>query len=171
MIAKCHRVALTGLLILSAICAALLPAGCGSLERPVTLTDVNDLYPSAVFLQPIDEPAQSSGDSLMAIRDDSGVVGYVAQRRLAARSGRFGIRVVMDRQPVVQRAEVTYYIGSRGGEIRSPEFTRQFIGKTPDDPIRIGVDVDAVTGATISSRTMADGVREIVDQVSRRVGR
>ena len=156
---------------IAAVCATLLLAGCGSVDGPLTLADVNDLYPTAVSLQPVDGPAEASDGSLMAIRDEGGVVGYVAQRKLSARSGRFAIRVVTDSQSIVRRAEVTYYVGNRGREIRSAEFTRQFIGKGPGDSIRIGVDIDAVTGATISSRTMADGVREIVDDVARQAGR
>ena len=54
------------------------------------------------------------------------------------------------------------YSAQRGEEVCSPSFAQQFEGKTPDAPIRVGKDIDAVTGATISSRAMADGVRRIV---------
>lgn len=60
---------------------------------------------------------------------------------------------------VVERHEVMVYRESYGQEITDPRFRRQFQGKTVKDPVRAGADIDVVTGATISSRAMATGVR------------
>ncbi|MBW2383405.1 MAG: FMN-binding protein [Deltaproteobacteria bacterium] len=38
----------------------------------------------------------------------------------------------------------------------------RFIGKTRSDGIRVGRDVDAVTGATLTTRAAADGVRRML---------
>ena len=46
-----------------------------------------------------------------------------------------------------------------GDEVRDPRFRQQFVGKTAADPLRPGEEVVAVSGATISSRAMALGVR------------
>jgi hypothetical protein len=43
--------------------------------------------------------------------------------------------------------------------VRDPRFREQFVGKTAADPLRPGEEVVAVSGATISSRAMAVGVR------------
>jgi Na+-translocating ferredoxin:NAD+ oxidoreductase subunit G len=60
---------------------------------------------------------------------------------------------------VVERQEVMVYREKYGEEITDARFRRQFIGKSTRDPVRAGVDVDVVTGATISSRSIAIGVR------------
>lgn len=60
---------------------------------------------------------------------------------------------------MVERHEVMVYRESYGQEITDARFRRQFQGKTAKDPVRAGVDIDVVTGATISSRSMAIGVR------------
>lgn len=60
---------------------------------------------------------------------------------------------------VVERQEVMVYRESYGEEITDPRFRKQFVGKTAKDPVRAGQDIDVVTGATISSRSMAIGVR------------
>jgi Na+-translocating ferredoxin:NAD+ oxidoreductase RnfG subunit len=60
---------------------------------------------------------------------------------------------------VVERHEVMVYRESYGEEITDSRFRRQFQGKTAKDAVRAGVDIDVVTGATISSRSMAMGVR------------
>lgn len=63
---------------------------------------------------------------------------------------------------VVERQEVMVYRESYGEEITDPRFRKQFTGKRASDPVRAGVDVDVVTGATISSRAMAVGVRRVL---------
>jgi len=49
---------------------------------------------------------------------------------------------------------------SRGSEVREPRFTRQFRGKTLDDPIRVNQDIMVYTGATLSSEAIARGVKK-----------
>lgn len=60
---------------------------------------------------------------------------------------------------VVERQEVMVYRERYGDEVRDPRFRQQFVGKTVADPLRPGEEVVAVSGATISSRAMAIGVR------------
>jgi hypothetical protein len=59
----------------------------------------------------------------------------------------------------VERLEIMVYREPRGDEVRDSRFRKQFEGKTAQDPMRIGSDVDAVSGATVSSASMATGVR------------
>ncbi len=59
----------------------------------------------------------------------------------------------------VERQEVMVYRERYGDEVRDPRFRQQFVGKTANDPLRPGEEVIAVSGATISSRAMALGVR------------
>jgi len=65
----------------------------------------------------------------------------------------------------VKLAKVLDYPHTRGRQVRSKRFTHQFEGKGPRDPIRLGEDIDAITGATISSRVMTDGVRDAAQLV------
>jgi electron transport complex protein RnfG len=55
-----------------------------------------------------------------------------------------------------------------GVKVREDRFTRQFRGKSLEDAFaaaRSGSDVQAVTGATISSKAVAHGVKESADAV------
>jgi NosR/NirI family nitrous oxide reductase transcriptional regulator len=45
-------------------------------------------------------------------------------------------------------------------DFKEPWFTQQFVGKGVSDPLRIGQDLDGISGATISSRAVATGIRE-----------
>ncbi|MFA6548841.1 MAG: FMN-binding protein [Candidatus Margulisiibacteriota bacterium] len=51
-----------------------------------------------------------------------------------------------------------------GASIVKPDFLKQFIGKSARDPIEVKNDVDAITGATISSRAVCKGVREALEK-------
>jgi hypothetical protein len=60
---------------------------------------------------------------------------------------------------VVERQEIVAYREPRGDEVRDSRFRRQFVGKSARDPIITDDDIIAISGATISSRAMAVGVR------------
>jgi len=66
----------------------------------------------------------------------------------------------------VTRQEVLVYRESEGDGITRKAFRRQFIGKTVKSPLRTGSDVAIVSGATISSNSMAVGVRRALAVVS-----
>lgn len=55
---------------------------------------------------------------------------------------------------------VLVYRESHGEEITDPRFRKQFAGKRAADPIELGNDVDAITGATISSRSATFAARK-----------
>jgi hypothetical protein len=63
---------------------------------------------------------------------------------------------------VVERVEIMVYREPRGDEVRDPRFCRQFVGKTSRDALRINDDLDAVSGATVSSVSLAVGVRRAI---------
>jgi Na+-translocating ferredoxin:NAD+ oxidoreductase subunit G len=60
---------------------------------------------------------------------------------------------------VVERQEVLAYREPYGDEVRTPRFRGQFVGKTVRDPVQANRDIMVISGATISSRSMAVGVR------------
>lgn len=84
---------------------------------------------------------------------------YEAQIQARARSGRFRIALELDADRVITRVRVPSYIGDRGREVALPAFTRQFIAKGPAAPLRVGDDIHAVTGATLSARVMTEQIR------------
>jgi electron transport complex protein RnfG len=59
----------------------------------------------------------------------------------------------------VDRVEIVEYREPYGDEVRAKRFRDQFLGKTASDPIAVGKDIDIVSGASISSRSIAIGVK------------
>ena len=69
----------------------------------------------------------------------------------------FAVQLSVD--VVVVRQEVVVYREKYGAEVRHPRFRAQFVGKTAADPVSPSVDIDGVSGATYSSRSIAMGVK------------
>jgi hypothetical protein len=59
----------------------------------------------------------------------------------------------------LQRLEIMVYREKYGSEVGDARFRRQFLGKTLADPLVLGGDIVAVSGATISSRALSTGIR------------
>lgn len=60
---------------------------------------------------------------------------------------------------VIERVEILEYREPYGDEVRSSRFREQFKGKSASDPLTAGKDIDIVSGATISSRSVALGAK------------
>ena len=65
-------------------------------------------------------------------------------------------------QGVVERVEIMVYREARGDEVQDPRFRKQFEGRSARDEMRIAHDIDAVSGATISSASLAVGVHRAI---------
>ncbi|MCK6549109.1 FMN-binding protein [Myxococcota bacterium] len=76
----------------------------------------------------------------------------------------FGVKLSPD--GAVERAEIMVYREGYGAEVREARFRRQFTGKTAADRLRLGDDVVAISGATLSSKAMATGIRRAAALVS-----
>jgi Na+-translocating ferredoxin:NAD+ oxidoreductase RnfG subunit len=59
----------------------------------------------------------------------------------------------------VQRVEILEYREAYGDEVREKRFRDQFAGKGCGAPLTAGEDIDIVSGASISSRSVALGVK------------
>ena len=69
----------------------------------------------------------------------------------------------------VQRVEILAYRESYGGEIRSPSWLAQFVGKTSGSALKVGSDIRNISGATLSCTHVTEGVKRIVAAYGSRV--
>lgn len=74
--------------------------------------------------------------------------------------------VLIDPQGRARRVEVMVYREAYGGAVREPRFREQFRDKTTRDPVREGQDIQAISGATISSKALAIGVKRALAVVT-----
>ena len=70
--------------------------------------------------------------------------------------------VGIDADGAVRRVEVMEYQESYGQEVAEARWLRQFVGKDRQAPLRLGQDVEAISGATLSAKHLSDGVRRVL---------
>ncbi len=89
-------------------------------------------------------------------------LGYAVIVRGSGKSGKFRYMVVITSEGRIAKVEILEYKGTRGAGIKQKKFLAQFRGKTINDPLKLLTDIDAVTGATLSSRALTEGAREML---------
>ena len=70
--------------------------------------------------------------------------------------------VSLDPTGRVMRVEILQYRESYGGEVREPGWLAQFAGKTSSSPLKVGSDIRNISGATLSSLHVTEGVKRIL---------
>lgn len=70
--------------------------------------------------------------------------------------------VALDPGGRVLRVEILQYRESYGGEVRQASWLAQFVGKTSASPLAINQDIRNISGATLSSRRVTEGVKRIL---------
>lgn len=70
--------------------------------------------------------------------------------------------VALTPQGAVRDVEILEYRETYGGEVRNANWREQFVGKRPGSPLQLGKDIKNISGATLSSRHVTDGVRRLV---------
>jgi Na+-translocating ferredoxin:NAD+ oxidoreductase RnfG subunit len=70
---------------------------------------------------------------------------------------------------VVHKVEILQYRESYGGEIRSPSWLAQFVGKTSGSTLKINGDIRNISGATLSSTHVTEGVKRILADYANRL--
>jgi Na+-translocating ferredoxin:NAD+ oxidoreductase RnfG subunit len=70
--------------------------------------------------------------------------------------------VGIDADGKITNVEILAYRESHGYEVRLPAWRKQFLGKDHAAKLRVGEDIANISGATMSSTNVTDGVRRIV---------
>jgi Na+-translocating ferredoxin:NAD+ oxidoreductase RnfG subunit len=70
--------------------------------------------------------------------------------------------VAIDASGAVQDVEILEYKESYGGEVMNPKWRSQFTGKNKASPLKLTKDIQNISGATLSSKHITDGVRRLL---------
>lgn len=62
----------------------------------------------------------------------------------------------------VRQIEIMDYVESYGYEVNELKWRSQFVGKTAASPIKLNKDIDNISGATLSSKHLSDGVKRVM---------
>lgn len=93
---------------------------------------------------------------------DGNLVNYGCLDTVKDEYGYITYLVKLDLEGKVEQVLVLFHSDEKAAKISFPEFLKQFTKKSAKDPIVVGKDINAATGATVSSRAMADGIRKVI---------
>lgn len=132
------------------------PASTGIREDTVILTDKQRKKAEEILGYKIKEERFT----FIAVLKEKTVVGYGLVLHVIGKELPITFMVAVDPDGKIAGVRVLAYRESEGSEIRYKRFLRQFIGKTIKAPLSIDRDIDAITGATLSSRSAAYAVKK-----------
>ncbi|SRR6266581_3753825 len=119
-------------------------------------------FPSATRFDPIDNRAwrAQAGDKVLGLLIFDHVIGkhlYI------------DYTVALDPSGQVRRVDVLQYRESYGGEVRESGWLGQFVGKTSRSALKVGNDIRNISGATLSSLHVTEGVKRLLAAYGTRV--
>jgi Na+-translocating ferredoxin:NAD+ oxidoreductase RnfG subunit len=68
----------------------------------------------------------------------------------------------IDANGIVTDVEILEYREAYGGDVRNPKWRAQFVGKSRASPLKLTTDIENISGATLSSKHITDGVRRLL---------
>lgn len=112
-------------------------------------------------------PAESGAPRIAEIRRADALLGYIVDLNVVSRSGSFRLLVAVSPEMTVVQVLTPDYPHRRGRAVRNPQFLDQFKGAAYGEPLRLGREVDGVSGATSSADAVTGGVRQALVAVNR----
>jgi len=88
--------------------------------------------------------------------------GWFMVDQVIGRHDNIPYAIGLDADGAVRGIEILEYRESYGGQIREPLWRAQFIGKRNGAPLALKRDIQNISGATLSCRHIADGVKRLL---------
>ena len=107
-------------------------------------------------------PSKFGADNLFEIKSNNKRIGYAYVSKAPSKTDEFDYLVLLDTDLIVLKAKVLVYREDYGGEIGSKRWLQQFIGKTQNDELRYNDNIVAISGATISVRSMTNAMNDLL---------
>ena len=107
-------------------------------------------------------PSEFGADNFFKINTADTLLGYAYVSKAPSKTDAFDYLILLNKDLVVEKAKVLIYREDYGGEIGSKRWLKQFIGKTPKDELKYMQNIVAISGATISVRSMTTAVNDLL---------
>lgn len=110
-------------------------------------------------------PSTFGADNFFEIKTDAKQIGYAYVSKAPSKTAQFDYLILLDENLEVKNAKVLIYREEYGGEIGSRRWLKQFVGKTPQDELKYQENIIAISGATISVRSMTNAVNDLLQSL------
>lgn len=107
-------------------------------------------------------PARSAAWRVISAWQGDKLLGHMVLDDVIGKFELISYAVGLAPDATVMQIEILAYRESHGFEIRNAAWRKQFVGKTAADKVAVGDNIANISGATLSSTHVTDGVRRIV---------
>ena len=111
-------------------------------------------------------PTQITDTNFFKINNENEVIGYYYIGQAYGKADYFDFIVIFDKDLVISKTKILVYREDHGGEVGSKRWLKQFIGKTKEQDLIYQKDIAAISGATISAKSMTSEVNKLLKTVS-----
>src|SRR6266481_6221944 len=109
-------------------------------------------FPSASF-------AEIQAGRIWRAESGGRILGFFIFDRVIGKHLYIDYAVALDPGGRIRSVEILQYRESYGGEIRSPSWLAQFVGKSSSSALQVGGDIRNISGATLSSMHVTEGIK------------
>lgn len=89
-------------------------------------------------------------------------LGWLIVDRVIGKAELITYALALDATGSVKSIEILDYRETHGGEIRIAAWRKQFVGKSAQAPVQLDQDIKNISGATLSSRHVTEGVHRLL---------
>jgi len=107
-------------------------------------------------------PAKFDDNNFLEISVENQLMGYAYISKAPSKTDLFDYLILLDSSLTIIKAKVLVYREDYGGEIGSKRWLKQFIGKNQNDELKYQENIVAISGATISVRSMTNAVNNLL---------
>ncbi|MRI01993.1 FMN-binding protein [Kriegella sp. EG-1] len=110
-------------------------------------------------------PSKITENNFNSVYKNDNLLGYVFVDQAASKTAKFDYLVLFNSQLEIVNSKVLIYREEYGGEIGSKRWLKQFFGKTGKDRVNFETNIDGISGATISVRSMTTAIDNLLQTV------
>ena len=95
------------------------------------------------------------------ITQDSDIKGYAVLDNVYGKSLPITFLVIFDKEFNILNTSIIKYREPYGGGVSSESWNNQFVGRDSDSSYKVGKDINGISGATISVKSVSTGIRKL----------
>jgi Na+-translocating ferredoxin:NAD+ oxidoreductase RnfG subunit len=108
------------------------------------------------------QPVRTRGEQVWRAMDGGKLAGFFIVDYVIGKHLVIDYAVALEPDGRVRRVEILDYRESYGYEVANADWLKQFAGKTSQDPLAVDKDIRNMSGATLSSRHITEGVKRVL---------
>ncbi len=97
---------------------------------------------------------------LYSVKENDKIIAYAILDNVLGKVQPITFLVIYDMDFSIKETKIIKYREEHGSEVQNDEWRRQFLGKTPDSKFQLDKDIDGISGATISVKSLIKGVKK-----------